>query len=142
MSDLLRTGLIGAAALAFVAGGGYYLETRTPSPAKASAAPANGLVLPEDGCTDQVVLKVVQSLRQEPTKWEADGYNFERGMGWFDGDPLRIWVANGIDGLDFNISDSRFSQNGIKYAFTDECRVLLWKETSSHNRSLVNEVVK
>ncbi len=95
----------------------------------------------EQGCSDRIILKLVKSLRNDATLWSYDGYEVSKGMGWFDGPPIRIWVATGEHGLDLNTSENRFTMKGIDYPFTDSCRKYLYRETQrSRARNLSDRI--
>jgi hypothetical protein len=95
------------------------------------AANDNVIVLPVQGCADTTVLRVAQNLKQHPEEWTLTDYELRRGMGWFDGPTLRIWISNADYGLDFNTSSNRFQLHGIDYPFTPQCRAYLYSVTQS-----------
>lgn len=156
MNVYLKTGLWLVASLVSAVAVAHYTLPSPPTHLQVvqdRSANDNVVILPVAGCADPNVLRVTQSLRQHPEQWTLTHYELQHGMGWFDGPPLRIWISNEDYGLDFNVSDNRFNNDGMKYPFTDKCRAYLYSVTSQfeglsaaseaeHRRATLERVIK
>lgn len=131
-SPLVKTGIIGSLVIAAIAGLTYERDPRYFT-IQLQGHPQDSItkLSPSEGCTDQTTLRVAKSIEQHPEDWTQDHYTLSRGFGWFDGPPLRLWIANGADGLDFNPSTNPYQQDGMNYQFTPECRLYLYRVASS-----------
>lgn len=116
-------GLIG-----LVAGFGAYNVYQDRMASEIASPPP---AVPEEGCTDQIVLLTIRDLRNNPDNWENDGYTLETGGGWFERPYVGIWIANEAYGLDFRQKSGQFRRASVDYAMTDQCRSLLWNTVNN-----------
>lgn len=137
-SPYVKGGINGALIIAALSGAAWYFDPQIPTITMPSLPTSWTEVKemtkekplpPQAGCDDQVTLRVVKSLREEPGDWKLDDFRIERG-GWTSSGPdLKIWIANEDYGLDF-ITDGGISSDDAKYPFTEACRAYLYATTN------------